>query len=214
MNSIQTYYRHRYAGKGCSSWPKDELFGPRSDMVLRMAGPRPKRVLDFGCNVGILTKKFRDAGHQVVGVDISESAIENARNHIKGVRFESIESETQLPFETGSFDVCVATEIIEHLFDTKGFIHEIFRILVPNGLFLLSTPYHGLVKNVITALIAFEKHFSPYGGHIRFFSKKSLGDCLKSAGFNIGEVHYLGRFWPVWKDMVVKARKVLDEPCD
>jgi 2-polyprenyl-6-hydroxyphenyl methylase/3-demethylubiquinone-9 3-methyltransferase len=130
-----------------------------------------------------------------------------AKTKVPAAAFELIDSETQLPFPDESFDICFCSEVIEHLFDVRGFIGEIHRILARDGLFLLTTPYHGWIKNLLIITIAFEKHFAPDSGHIRFFSKRSMRQCLQSGGFRVERLHGIGRGWPVWKSMFVLARK-------
>ncbi len=175
--SLQRFYRDAYSdlerGHGCDP-ASEPTFDLRVAAALRILGSAPKRILDFGCGTGDAARHFSELGHQVVGVDISESAIRLAKRQVPSAEFELIDSETKIPFPDKSFDVCFCTEVIEHLFDIKGFIAEIHRLLTGEGLFLLTTPYHGWVKNLIIITFAFDKHFDPSSGHIRFFSKESI----------------------------------------
>ena len=88
-----------------------------------------------------------DHGHHVVGVDISESGIRVAKTKVPAATFELIDTETQIPFPDESLDICFCTEVIEHLFYVGECIDEIHRLLAKDGLFLLTTPYHGGIKN-------------------------------------------------------------------
>jgi 2-polyprenyl-6-hydroxyphenyl methylase/3-demethylubiquinone-9 3-methyltransferase len=74
---------------------------------------------------------------------------------------------------------------LEHLFDVGAALTEINRVLRPGGKFVLTTPYHGLVKNLIVRVLAFERHYDPCGSHIRFFTRRSLKLCLEKAGFTV-----------------------------
>jgi ubiquinone/menaquinone biosynthesis C-methylase UbiE len=51
-----------------------------------------------------------------------------------------------MPFEDKIFDVVWSTEVIEHLYHVQRYLHEINRVLKPNGLFILTAPYHGIIK--------------------------------------------------------------------
>jgi 2-polyprenyl-6-hydroxyphenyl methylase/3-demethylubiquinone-9 3-methyltransferase len=73
--------------------------------------------------------------------------------------------------------------------------HEALR---PGGLFALTTPYHGLVKNVALALHGFDRHFAIEGDHIRFFSDRALTRLAESTGFTVCGIRHFGRFAPVW----------------
>jgi len=99
------------------------------------------------------------------------------------------------------------TDVIEHLFDTRTIVAEIFRVLKPRGQALISTPYHGVTKNALIAIFRFDRHFDPQGPHIRFFSRRTLTDLLRDAGFRSFAYFHLGRVFPVWKNLVVIARK-------
>lgn len=209
MNSLKSYYRDRYRFTGEQhSLGGDPTISRRVALALQMVGASPKRILDFGCQIGIVAARLLQAGHEVCGVDISQSAIERAQESFPQGSFELIDSESRLPFPPASFDACVAMEVIEHLFDVPGFIQEVHRILVPDGIFVIGTPYHGWFKNLAIVSFNFERHFKPTGGHIRFFSVKSLGSSLESKGFRVEEIRGLGRVWPFWKSMFLKARKV------
>ncbi len=60
-------------------------------------------VLDFGCGIGQATRIFADAGHEVVGVDLSTPAILHARENVPHGTFETISQEGTLPFPDQNF---------------------------------------------------------------------------------------------------------------
>lgn len=210
MPSPRAFYRDAYVetdrgGRG----PEDERTFPlRIAAALRALGPHPKRVLDFGCGTGASSRRLVSAGHTVTGVDASESGIRVARREVPDVRFHHLDSEAELPFEAGSFDACLCTEVIEHLLDVTGFLAEVHRVLVPGGLLVLTTPYHAWLKNLLLITLNFEHHFDPAGEHIRFFTRSSLTRCLREGGFETVHFSGIGRRWPVWKSMFVVARAV------
>jgi 2-polyprenyl-6-hydroxyphenyl methylase/3-demethylubiquinone-9 3-methyltransferase len=208
--SFQNFYQNFYADleQGHGYDPATEpTFALRVGAALSVIGAAPKRILDFGCGAGDAAKCFVERGHDVVGVDISASGIRLAKMKVPTATFVLIDSETQLPFPDESFDIYFCTEVIEHLFYVREFIGEISRLLVKDGLFLLTTPYHGWIKNLFIITFAFEKHFEPNSGHIRFFSKRSMRQYLQLGGFRVERIHGIGRCWPVWKSMFVIAQK-------
>lgn len=147
------------------------------------------------------------AGHSVVGVDVSESGIRLAARRVPGAAFASIDGESHLPFRAGAFDVCYCSEVIEHLLDVAGFVREIHRVLAAGGLLLVSTPYHGWLKNLALVTLNFEGHFDVTGQHIRFFTPSSLTATLQAGGFCVDRVTGLGRRWPLWEAMFARAHK-------
>ena len=208
MSTIQEYYRERYRHLGHASGPATEpTFALRVNAALKLMSDTPQRVLDYGCNIGAAASIFADAGHQVIGLDISHSAIAVAQSRASRAAFKVVDSERQIPLPDASVDVCFCSEVIEHLFAVPEFIEEVFRVLAPGGQFLLTTPYHGWIKNLIIICRNFDSHFDPSGGHIRFFSQRSLTACLQAGGFQVENITGIGRCWPIWKSMFVAARK-------
>jgi 2-polyprenyl-3-methyl-5-hydroxy-6-metoxy-1,4-benzoquinol methylase len=171
------------------------------------------RVLDAGCCYGHITKAIADLGHHVVGIDLEPTYVENARTLYPGLRFELISVTDSLAAITppGGFDVVVATEVIEHLFAPQRFLRNMHAVLKPGGVILVSTPYHGYLKNLAIALInGFDKHFmvQQEGGHIKFFSPKTLRAMLVATGFRPDRHLHAGRFVPFWKGMMCRATAV------
>jgi SAM-dependent methyltransferase len=113
--------RYRFAGRFAGKWEK-------------------ARVLDAGCGAGYGTAELAGAA-AVVAMDISGDAITYARSHFarSGVHFLQADCEA-MPFASGSFDLVVAFEVIEHLEGWEKLLTEAHRILGTAGILLVSTP--------------------------------------------------------------------------
>jgi len=99
-----------------------------------------KRVLDLACGAGIGTSYLLRAGaRSCTGVDISREAVEFAAGHYPGPRFV-VGDGLRVPLDDESVDVVVSFETIEHVKDPAKFVAECYRVLVPGGLFVGSTP--------------------------------------------------------------------------
>ncbi len=72
----------------------------------------------------------------------------------------------------------------------------------------VSVPHHGLAKNLAIAAFGFERHFSPDGEHVRFFTRASLTRLLEEAGLRVMRLQGLGRAWPFYKSMIAITEKV------
>ena len=166
------------------------------------------KVLDAGCGSGEFSEYIKGLGFEIVGIDISQTAIEKAKNRLPESSFYIGSLEEPLPFKTEEFDAIWATDVLEHLFDIHTCLCEFNRILKPQGYLILTVPYHGLVKNLAITLFGFKKHFNPELSHIRFFTRKSLLECLNQAGFEAILWKGIGRICFLYKSFFTVARKV------
>jgi SAM-dependent methyltransferase len=99
-------------------------------------------VLDIASGEGYGTYALSKVAKAVVGVDISQEAVEHAKTKY-GLDYR-IGSADRIPVETAFFDAVVSFETIEHVADPIRFMQEAFRVLKPDGLFIVSTPNKGV----------------------------------------------------------------------
>lgn len=169
-------------------------------------------ILDVGCGNGTLCRKLAQAGFSVVGLESSRTGVEAARQSIPGgVFYEMSVYDDPRQIAEGPFDAVVSTEVIEHLFLPKALPKLAAAKLKSNGFLVLSTPYHGYLKNLFLSLAnGWDRHWSPGwdGGHVKFWSRRTLTRLLESNGFRVVEFHGAGRIPWLWKSMVLVARKV------
>jgi hypothetical protein len=88
--------------------------------------------------------------------------------------------------------------------------HFAKQLLRSCGYLIISTPYHGYLKNLILALTnRWDAHPNPFwdGGHIKFWSRKTLSQLLNETGFRIVRFIGAGRLPFLWKSMIVVAQK-------
>jgi hypothetical protein len=77
-------------------------------------------------------------------------------------------------------------------------------------LFIVTTPYHGWLKNVLVAVSgSHDRHFNPLydGGHIKFWSPRTLRQLLEESQFQLVKFEGAGRIPYLWKSMVFVARR-------
>lgn len=175
--------------------------------VLRLlARYKPRTVIDAGCGTGAITGAIAASGYDVIGVDRDAGGIEIAREDHPGARFEVSSFVADPP---AVVDMVVSTEVIEHLYHPGELIAYAYRALNPDGVLVLSTPYHGYLKNLAMALVdGWDAHHvvSWTGGHIKFFSRRSLTAMLARRGFRVVEFVGVGRAPFLWKSMILVAR--------
>lgn len=170
------------------------------------------KILDVGCGNGWLTKILLDKGFDVYGIDASETGIKIARKNNPNRFFLNDITKNELPVDLKSikFDTIISTEVIEHLYSPGNYLEFCKNILQRSdyGELIISTPYHGYFKNLLLALTGkMDKHFNVMdeGGHIKFWSKKTIIEALEHHGFKISKFIGCGRFPYVWKSMIIKS---------
>ncbi|HEY9833805.1 MAG TPA: class I SAM-dependent methyltransferase [Stenomitos sp.] len=170
------------------------------------------RVLDLGCGNGSLSHAIAQQGYDVVGVEDSEQGVTIAKKTFPDCHFIQA-SIYDLPYTDlqNSFDVVIAVEVIEHLFYPKELAKAARKCLKPNGRLILTTPYHGYLKNLVLALSGtMDNHFTVLwdGGHIKFFSVKTLSTLLEEEAYTDIHFKFAGRFPYVWKSMLCSCQRI------
>ncbi|WP_291727534.1 class I SAM-dependent methyltransferase [Bernardetia sp.] len=176
-----------------------------------------KLILDVGCGNGWLTAILIQNGFNVYGTDASESGIKIANqrkeSNEKQRFFVQDLSKDTLPNEISvlKFDTIISTEVIEHLYDPRKYISFCKQVLQQNGggQILITTPYHGYLKNVLLSITGkMDAHFTALwdGGHIKFWSKKTLTQLLEENDFKVTDFVGCGRLPYLWKSMLIKAK--------
>jgi SAM-dependent methyltransferase len=157
----------------------------RRRRALLLAEARPgERVLDLGCGAGRFVAALRQHGAEPVGVEIATAALERARANAPGADLRLAEADGPLPLEDGSVDLVWCSEVLEHIADTAHVLSEIRRVLRTGSRLLVTTPYHGRLRNLAITLVRFEAHFDPLGQHLRFYTRRSLRGTLEAFAFD------------------------------
>ncbi|MFL6500637.1 MAG: methyltransferase domain-containing protein [Candidatus Udaeobacter sp.] len=172
---------------------------------------KARRIVDIGCGNGALCRELASRGHEVVGCEPSGKGVHFARSSAPELVFHQI-GVADDPTRVGedSFDVAIATEVIEHLVRPVDLLRFSKRLLRPGGYVIISTPYHGYLKNLVLALTnKWDAHLSPFwdGGHIKFWSRTTLSQLLNDAGFRVVRFIGAGRLPFLWKSMIIVAQK-------
>jgi 2-polyprenyl-6-hydroxyphenyl methylase/3-demethylubiquinone-9 3-methyltransferase len=153
-----------------------------------------ERVLDLGCGEGWFTQALREAGFAVVGADVAQEPLRRARRRDPELDLQLLDEQGPWPFADAQFDAVWAGETIEHVADTAAWLSELRRVLRPDGVLLLSTPTHDLLRRLALALLpgAFSAHFDPRSDHLRFYTRASLRALLTDFRFVKVEISGLG----------------------
>ena len=107
--------------------------------LARKHGPKNGRALEIGCGLGHLLT-WLTARYQVVGSDINEWALDQARRNVPQGEFLLQSAQDLGRFERDTFQVVIAKHVVEHLPQPELAVREIGRVLAPGGLLVMATP--------------------------------------------------------------------------
>lgn len=136
-------------------------------------------VLDLGCGPGQVARYLGDRGPRVVGLDLSPRMLELASGRAPRAGFVCGDMR-RLPFGDRSLAAVVAFYSVQHLRrgELGPLLHEIRRIMVPNGLLVIAAHLgHGEVY--LDELLG--QACQPFGG--TFFSRQELEEAMAAASF-------------------------------
>ncbi|MDU0370684.1 class I SAM-dependent methyltransferase [Hymenobacter endophyticus] len=149
------------------------------DQLQQMNLPKTAAILEIGCSGGPLQQQLRAIGfHNLTGIDISEAAI--ALAHQRRIPNVSVMDGARLEFADNSFDVVVASDVLEHIEDEQRALREWRRVLKPGGQLLVYVP-------------AFPQLWSQHdvvNRHFRRYTAASLGQALTAAALQVQRKSY------------------------
>lgn len=162
---------------------------PRHEIAVRLLKPG-KKLLDIGCWDGRLLTYIDQAGlfQELYGIDISSDGIEKVLSRGFCAAVVDLNNES-LPFPDEFFDAVTFLAVLEHVFDPYAVIQEIHRILRPDGILIIDVPnvasFSNRVRIMIGHLPVTSRDPGWDGGHLHYFTKRSLDRFLTSQGFAI-----------------------------
>ena len=179
------------------------------DAVRRCARRRHARALEVGPGSGIYLPVLSRLYDEVTAIDIEDAYLDHANaltaKH-PNLRLQ-VDDITDSSLPESSFDLVLCTEVIEHIRDSAAAIEQMYRLLVPGGALILSTPQRYSTLELATK-IAFlpgivslvrriyrEPILDP--GHINSKTGRQIIRQLKEAGFRIRRRHSSGMYVPL-----------------
>ncbi|HYA94113.1 MAG TPA: class I SAM-dependent methyltransferase [Thermodesulfobacteriota bacterium] len=162
------------------SWEKmmKPVFHRAANLIKRYG--KSGRLLDVGSGFGFFVAEMENKGWEAVGVEISQRALDYARNILAlAVRAGPLE---KVGFPDSHFDAVTGFYVIEHLPFPKAFLGECHRILKPGGLLVLRYPHTTPIKNLLRFL-GVKNRLYDLPAHLCDFSPKMIQQCLERIGF-------------------------------
>lgn len=171
----------RYSSLGDSYWWLAGKYKVVARLLKKLVDDYPVekkekiKILDIGCGPGNLINDLSNLG-VIFGMDISLKALTLCRekNREKSVQLINGRAD-ELPIITNSIDIAILLDVLEHAIDDRKVIKEIYRVLNPEGMVLLTVPaYH----------ILWGSHDEIYQ-HYRRYRLNKIKQIVEEAGFII-----------------------------
>jgi 2-polyprenyl-6-hydroxyphenyl methylase/3-demethylubiquinone-9 3-methyltransferase len=202
-----TEYAYNHSKCGCAS----VYLLPILEALLEDV-PAGSVVADAGCGNGSMLAALEKPHWKMHGIEVSESGLIQARAKYPqfGFHFADLGRDDCILPMTGNCDVVISTEVVEHVFLPRVFAKNCRDLLKSGGILIISTPYHGYLKNLLLALTnKMDGHFTALWdyGHVKFWSKWTLTQLLEEAGFEVNQFRGAGRVPYFWKSMIIVATK-------
>jgi 2-polyprenyl-3-methyl-5-hydroxy-6-metoxy-1,4-benzoquinol methylase len=137
-----------------------------------------ERILDIGCGTGAVMKLLSEKGYQVDGVDSSDEAIGYCRDKELKVQLGSAE---ETSFDSESFDVVLALDVLEHLSDDGLGVKEMARVLKAGGTAIITVPAHASLFSIHDQRLQ----------HYRRYSRNRLIGLFEEGEWEIKKVSWI-----------------------
>lgn len=207
---INDYYKSYYTNGGQYTMEAGAAPTSRVSQILtwlKLVTKPGDRILDVGCGDGYLSTQLPDRDWQ--GIDIN---VEKAKCKAK------VQDLMKEPWDLEpGFDAVVCSEVAEHVWDMRVLHREAFRLLKPEGYYILSTPNFNWMDNVLChwVHVIFDPKRPWTMEHIRHYTIPVHLEHLKGAGFSVADytgldAHY-GEFFRIARANLKVALTIQDQ---
>jgi predicted SAM-dependent methyltransferase len=177
--SLETFNWQAYSCPACDASDRERLYALYIDKVMGTLNPQRRyRLVEFAPSPALSRKLKRNAIFEYRSADLFRKTV-NDKIDITDMR----------KYRDGSIDIFICSHILEHVSDDRKAMHELFRILSPDGFGIVMVP-------LITGIDRTEEnpeintrelrtiHYSD-GDHVRQYGVKDFYDRLTKAGFQV-----------------------------
>jgi 2-polyprenyl-3-methyl-5-hydroxy-6-metoxy-1,4-benzoquinol methylase len=139
--------------------------------IIREVAPSSGKILDVGCGGGIFVKALSKQGFELTGLEVSSRLLTKIDRERLEFELVNADAGDGLPFKDESFDVVLASDVLEHIRENRNTVREIARLLKKNAAAIITVPnllmYDSLEARfgLISRLIGFISMFTEISIH-------------------------------------------------
>ena len=149
------------------------------ELLKQYRGMGGGNLLEIGCGNGDLLAEAIKSGFSVTGVEFSSHACEVARSKLNDSESVICGQIDAISDQNEKYDVCILSDLIEHVRDPKQFLFKVHRLLKPNGIVFIATP----TTDSWSARYLKDRWMEFKPEHLYYFSTANLQSLLIQCGF-------------------------------
>lgn len=165
------------------------------------------KILEVGCGNGYYLNLLNKLSFNLtlIGIDNDALALRDARKIIRDNRVKlELADAIRLPFEDNVFDKVVISEVIEHIEEEQKVLSEIYRVIKPRGVMVLTTcnvdypflwdPVNWILQRLLRMHIKSGFWAGIWNQHLRLYKINALNNLIKKNRFKIEVSEFLTRW--------------------
>jgi SAM-dependent methyltransferase len=117
----------------------EDYWSVREALAMYVIDKTSAKILEIGSGLGYLTYSLIEAGYNVTGMDVSQTAVSQAINNF-GDHYICADLFEYSKLAAESIDIVILTEVVEHVNNPIEFIKSILKLLKPGGRTIITTP--------------------------------------------------------------------------
>lgn len=137
-------------------------------------------VLEIGASTVWKTKKMSQHCKQLIGVEYFQERLPKDFDNVRYICGDWQKITDYISKE--SIDVVVCSQVIEHVPNDMRALNELYHILKPGGVALITTPNIKRIVRIIVGMIAGKRKF-PHGEHLREYTEDDIKSLIKKTYF-------------------------------
>lgn len=176
----------------------DMAFKKRVQTIFEWVDPQPDDlILDMACGRGFYLNMFKYVGdYQIIGAELDWDVIQMAKRNVGHLDIPLHNANIyRLPYASDTFDAVILSEILEHVDDDVAALKEIYRVLKPGGIVVITVPnanypfwWDPINKTLETLFNTHIQHGMLAGiwaNHVRLYTMPELRQAVQGAGYEI-----------------------------